>query len=176
MLTLDWLWGHPHALLQCRNVSNICLGLANGTKWTPSQKWGNLLCELHVPHRQCLAGISNAFSASFTSIWPSFPQFYNTTNKACLLCATPAVPWISKDHLFCQLILFQAMVQLLFFPQNPAFILGPPPPPQAWCTKWPFTQRGHCCWGPGAQVPAAAWSHQAAWPACCHGDPERWCW
>ena len=73
LLTMDWLWGHLQALLQCRNVSNICLGLANGTKLTPSQKWGNLLCELHVPHRQCLASISNAFSASFTSIWPSFP-------------------------------------------------------------------------------------------------------
>ena len=46
--------------------------------------------ELHVPHRQCLAGISNAFSASFTNICPSFPRFYCTPNKACLLCATPA--------------------------------------------------------------------------------------
>ena len=46
--------------------------------------------ELHVPHRQCLAGISNAFSASFTSIWPSFPRFYCTPNKAFLLCATSA--------------------------------------------------------------------------------------
>ena len=43
-----------------------------------------------VPYRQCLAGISNAFSASFTNICPSFPRFYCTPNKACLLCATPA--------------------------------------------------------------------------------------
>ena len=35
-------------------------------------KLGNLLSELHVPHKQCLTGISDAFSASFTSIWPSF--------------------------------------------------------------------------------------------------------
>ena len=34
----------------------------------PSQNWGNLLSELHVPHKQCLTDISNAFSASFTSI------------------------------------------------------------------------------------------------------------
>ena len=90
LLTLDWLWGRPQALIQRRHVSSVCVGLANGTKRTPSQNWGNLLSELHVPHRQCLAGISNAFSASFTSIWPSFPRFYCTTSKACLLCATPA--------------------------------------------------------------------------------------
>ena len=89
-LTLNWLWGRPQALLQRRNVSSVHVGLANGTKQTPSQNWGNLLSELHVSHKQCLAGISNAFSASFTSIWPSFPQFYCTLNKACLLCATPA--------------------------------------------------------------------------------------
>ena len=40
-----------------------------------------------------------------------------------------AVPWISEDCLFWQLILFQAMVQLLFFHQNPAFIPGSPPHP-----------------------------------------------
>ena len=90
LLTLDWLRGCPQALLQRRNVWSVCVGLANGTKWTPSQNWRNLLSELQVPHKQCLTGISNAFSASFTSIWPSFPQFYCTPNKACLLCATPA--------------------------------------------------------------------------------------
>ena len=73
-----------------RTVSRVRVGFANGTKWTPSQNWGNQLSELHVPHRQCLAGISNAFSASFTSIWPSFPRFYCSPNEACLLCATPA--------------------------------------------------------------------------------------
>ena len=88
--TLDWLWGCPQALLQRRNVSSVRVGLANGTKRTPSQNWGNLLSELHVPHRQCLTGISNAFSSSLTSIWPSFPRFYCNPNKACLLCATPA--------------------------------------------------------------------------------------
>ena len=89
LLTLDWLWGRPQTLLQRRNVSSVRVGLANDTKQTPLQNWGNPLSELHVPHRQCLAGISNAFSASFTSIWPSFPWFYCTPNKACLLCATP---------------------------------------------------------------------------------------
>ena len=68
LLTLDWLWGCPQALLQQRNVSSVHVGLANGTKQTPSQNWGNLLSELPVPHKQCLTGISNAFSASFTSI------------------------------------------------------------------------------------------------------------
>ena len=66
LLTLDLLWGRPQALLQRRNVSSVRVGLANGTKRTPSQNWGNLLSELHVPHRQCLAGISNAFFASLT--------------------------------------------------------------------------------------------------------------
>ena len=84
LLTLDWLWGRQQALLQQRNVSSVHAALANCTKWMPSQNWGNLLSELHVPH------ISVAFSASFTSISPSFPQFYCTPNKACLLCATPA--------------------------------------------------------------------------------------
>ena len=78
------------ALLQRMNVSSVRVGLANGTKRTPSQNWGNLLSELPVPHKQCLTGISNAFSTSFTSILPSFPRFYCTPNKACLLCATPA--------------------------------------------------------------------------------------
>jgi len=81
LLTLDWLWGRPQALLQRRNVSSVRVSLANGTKRTPSQNWGNQLSELHVPHRLCLAGISNAFSASFTSIWPSFLRFYCTPTK-----------------------------------------------------------------------------------------------
>ena len=51
-------------------------------------KLGNLISELHVPHRQCLAGIiSNSVSVSFSSIWPSFPRYYCSPNKA---CATPA--------------------------------------------------------------------------------------
>ena len=29
--------------------------------------------------------ISNAFSASFTSIWPSFPRFYCSPNEASLM-------------------------------------------------------------------------------------------
>ena len=82
LLKLDWLWGGPQVLLQRRNVSSVRgVGLASGTKRTPSQNWGNLLSELHVPHRQCLTGISNAFSASFTSIWPSFPRFYCIPTK-----------------------------------------------------------------------------------------------
>ena len=90
LLTLDWLWGCPQALIQRRHVSSVRVGLAIGTKQTPSQNWGNLLSELHVPHKRCLIGSSDAFSASFTRIWPSFPRFYCTPNKACLLCATPA--------------------------------------------------------------------------------------
>ena len=50
LLTLDWLWGRPQALIQRRHVSSVCVGLANGTKRTPSQNWGNLLSELHVSH------------------------------------------------------------------------------------------------------------------------------
>ena len=96
---MDWLWGLPQALLQRRNVSNVRVGLANGTKRTPSQNWRNLLSELHVPHRQCLAGISNAFSVSFTNIWPSFPRFYSTLRYTRRHLPS-AIPWISEDRLF----------------------------------------------------------------------------
>ena len=34
-------------------------------KRMPTQNWGNLLSELHVPHEQCLTGISDVFSAFF---------------------------------------------------------------------------------------------------------------
>ena len=34
-------------------------------KRMPTQNWGNLLSELHVPHEQCLTGISGVFSAFF---------------------------------------------------------------------------------------------------------------
>ena len=80
----------------CRLCSNEGMFQAFTLVWQTAQnrrlykKWGNLLSELHVSHRQCLAGISNAFSASFTSIWLSFPRFYCTPNKACLFCTTPA--------------------------------------------------------------------------------------
>ena len=77
-----------------RNVSSVRVGLANGTKRTPSQNWGNLLPELHVPHKQCLTGIFSAFSASLTSIWPSFPRFHCTRRHL-----PSAVPWISEDCL-----------------------------------------------------------------------------
>ena len=53
------------AVNQRRHVSSVRVGLANGTKRTPAQKWGNLLSELHVPHEQCLTGISDAFSGFF---------------------------------------------------------------------------------------------------------------
>ena len=109
LLTLDWLWGHLQALLQQRNVSSILVGLTNDTKWKPSQNWGNLSSELHVPHRQCLAlaSISNAFSASFTSIWPSFPWFYCTPNKACLLCTTPACTYWVQSPGFPKIIYYK---------------------------------------------------------------------
>ena len=55
-------------MLQRRHLSSVRVDLANGTKRTPLQNRGNLLLELHVPHKQCLTDISNAFSASFTSI------------------------------------------------------------------------------------------------------------
>ena len=40
IMALDRLWGRPQALLQRRNVSSVRVGLANGTKRTPSQNWG----------------------------------------------------------------------------------------------------------------------------------------
>ena len=55
-------------MLQRRHLSSVRVDLANGTKQTPLQNRGNLLSELHVPHKQCLTDVSNAFSASFTSI------------------------------------------------------------------------------------------------------------
>ena len=86
----------------------VRVGLANGTKRMPSQHWINLLSELHVSHKQCLAGISNAFSASFTSIWPFFPRFHRPQQSVPTLRYThrhlqSAVPWISKDHPLFQL-------------------------------------------------------------------------
>ena len=118
MLTLDWLWGCPQALIQRRHVSSVRVGLAIGTKQTPSQNWGNLLSELHVPHKQCLTSISDAFSASFTSIWPAFLQFHPQQKHAYSALhpqawtyiyiqvyarrhLPSAVPWISEDRLFC---------------------------------------------------------------------------
>ena len=91
------------SLIQWRHVSSVRVGLANSTEWMPSQNWGNLLSELNV---QCLTSISDAFSASFTSIWPSFPQFHCTPNKSVptlhYTCKhlLNAVPWISEGHLF----------------------------------------------------------------------------
>ena len=75
-------------------------------------KLGKLLSELHVPLKQCLTEISDTFSASFTSIWRSFPRFYCTPppppqkkRRVPTLCYTrrhlpSAVPWISEDRLF----------------------------------------------------------------------------
>ena len=105
----DWLWGRPQALIQ-RHVSSIRVGLANGTKRTPSQNWGNLLSELHVPHKQCLTGISNAFYASFTNIWPSYPavllypQQSVHTLRYTRRHLPSAVPWISEDRLLLEVI------------------------------------------------------------------------
>ena len=80
---------HQQQLQTKRHVSSFRVGLSNGTKQTPSQNWGTYYQSCMYP-TNCLTAISDAFSASFTSIWPSFPRFYCTPNKACLLCATPA--------------------------------------------------------------------------------------
>ena len=81
--TLDWLWGCPQALIQHRHVSSDHVGLAYSAKPMPLQNWGNLLSELHVPHEQCLTGISDAFSAFFkTSICPSSSWVHCTPNKS----------------------------------------------------------------------------------------------
>ena len=45
-------------------------------------KLGNLLSELNVPHKQRLTSISDAFSASLTSIWPSFLSCCLTSTEA----------------------------------------------------------------------------------------------
>ena len=65
---LFWIhWtGCGNACNQRRHVSSVRIGLANGTKRTPSQNGGNLLSELQVPHEQCLTGISDAISAFFS--------------------------------------------------------------------------------------------------------------
>ena len=101
--------GLAMALLQRWHVSSVRVSLANGTKRTPSQNWGNLLLQLHVPHRQCLASISNAFSASFTSTWPSFSRFYCTPNKACLLCATPAGTYRVQSPRFPKIVYYKTV-------------------------------------------------------------------
>ena len=85
------------------HVSSVRVSLANGTKRTPSQnrQWGNLLSELPVPHKQCLTGISGAFSASFTStdlaIFPAvslYPQQSVPTLRYTRRHLPSAVPWI----------------------------------------------------------------------------------
>ena len=87
---LDWLWGRLQVCSNEGMFQAFALVWRHNLKRTPSQNWGNLLSVLHVPHTQCLAGISNPFSASFTGIWTSFPRFYCSPSKACLLCTTPA--------------------------------------------------------------------------------------
>ena len=57
LLTLDWLWGHPQALLQRRHVSSFRVGLANGTTQTPSYNWGTY-------YQSCMYAANNA--------WPAF--------------------------------------------------------------------------------------------------------
>ena len=119
----DWLRGCPQALIQQRHVWSVHVGLANGTKHF-HKTWGNLLSELHAPHKQCVTSISNAFSDSFTSIWPflillpvsglfwffyQYLALFSTVsldpNKSMsTLCYTrrhllTAVPWISKARL-----------------------------------------------------------------------------
>ena len=91
----DWTGcGDTHRLCSNEGMFQACALVwqtaQNGRLHKTGGTYSVSLSELHVPHRQCLAGISNAFSASFTSIWPCFLQFYCTPNKACLLCATPA--------------------------------------------------------------------------------------
>ena len=112
LLTLDWLWGRPQALLQ-RRVFQLFALVWQRHKTDAFTKLGNLLSELHVPHKQCLTGISNAFSAFvfdccccffflfffslvfffFFFFWPVFgnllPRFCCTSNKACPLRYNP---------------------------------------------------------------------------------------
>ena len=73
----DWLWGCLQALIQTRHVSSSAL------VWQMAQN-GRLhkTGEPTIRAAQCLTGISNAFSASFTSIWQSFPWFHCTPNKS----------------------------------------------------------------------------------------------
>ena len=98
LLTLDWLWGCPQALLQQRNVSSVRISLANGTKQC-LHKTGNLLLELHVPHKQ------------WNSAWPAFlmpfllllpvsdpPKSVPTLHYTCRHLLS-AVPCISEDRL-----------------------------------------------------------------------------
>ena len=73
-------------------------------------KLGKLLSELHVPHKQYLTGVSDAFSASFTRIWPSFPRCYWTPNKACLLWATPASTYRVQSLEFPKIVYLSPLV------------------------------------------------------------------
>ena len=94
------------APFECEIPTTSSDKMANGTKRTPSQNWGNLLSE------QCLTGISDAFSAFifnfynfFTGIRPSSSLDHCTPNKSVPTLrdnrrhVPSAVPWISEDDL-----------------------------------------------------------------------------
>ena len=57
LLTLGWLCGRPQAVIQRRHVSSVRIGLAHGTKRTPSQNW-------ETYYQSCMYPTNNA--------WPAF--------------------------------------------------------------------------------------------------------
>ena len=84
LLTLGWLWGRPQALLQRRNFLKRSRWFGKRHKTDAFTKLGEPTIRA-VPYRQCLAGISNAFSVS----GHLSRGFTVPPNKACLVCATP---------------------------------------------------------------------------------------
>ena len=72
----------------CRLCSNKGMFQAFALVWQTAQNWR--LHKTGGPHKQCLAGISDALSDSFTSTSFFYQWFHSAPNKACLLCATPA--------------------------------------------------------------------------------------
>ena len=96
LLTLDWVWGRPQALIQWRHVSSVRTGLANGTKRTPSQNWRNLLSELHVPYK--------AWSAFLMPFLP----FLNLFFKVSIFITDPMYPQPKRT---CSALHLQALTE-----------------------------------------------------------------
>ena len=99
--TLNWIWGHPQALIQRMHFWSPCFGLVKGTNRIPSHDSRYLLSELQVPHAQCFTGIFFLFYkylASFpaVSMYPQQKRAYSALHPQAL---TSAFPWISEDGL-----------------------------------------------------------------------------